>query len=84
MNVETFDIENQWKLYLQRIGLKEEKMPKVQAEEMKRVFFGATGQMLMIICHDLTNLSDQEGASVIESMVKQVERYWLKEGTKQN
>lgn len=79
-----FDLEHQYQLYLKRMALNELLMPPQQQIETKRAFFGACGQMLMILQHDLPELSDQEGYEKLEGMIKQVGNYFINQTHKQN
>lgn len=79
-----FKIENQYKLYLERMELDESKMPEVQRVETKRVFYGAFGQLLMLLQHDITELSDEEGFKALDSMINEVGQFFLTETHKQN
>ena len=47
--MEAFKLAYQWKLYLQQMGLEEEAMPAAQLRETKRAFYGACGQMLLLL-----------------------------------
>ena len=79
-----FNLEKQYELYLQRVGLKESQMPKTQKVEMKRVFIGACGQMLIMLRDDLTQLSEEESIIQLESMINQVANFFLNEQNKFN
>lgn len=79
-----FNIENQYKLYLQRMKLDESKMPTVQRVETKRVFYGAFGQLLMLLQNDISALSDDEAFKTLDSMITQVGQFFMNETHKQN
>lgn len=81
---ESFDMENQWQLYLQRVNLKGKKMPAEQYRELKRAFFGALGQLLMLMKNEVADLSEDDAVSALESMINQVGDFWLKQGGRQN
>lgn len=40
-----FDLEEQWQIYLQRVGMKETQMHPIQAMETKRAFVAGLAQM---------------------------------------
>lgn len=74
----------QWKLFLQRVGLKEEEMPADQQREMKRAFFGGVGQMLFYWRDDM-QLEDEDAAvKHLEEMVKEISVFWEIELVTQN
>lgn len=79
-----FNIENQYKLYLKRMKLDESKMQEVQRVETKRVFYGAFGQLLMLLQNDITELSDDEAFKTLDSMITQVGQFFMNETHKQN
>jgi len=77
--MEKFDIEFQYNLYLDRVGLKEENMHPVQAQETKRSFMAAAGQILVLLRDDISELSDDEGVEVLEKLMTQVANFWTNE-----
>lgn len=74
-----FNLEHQYQLYLQRGGVPEERMHPVQRVETKRAFFGACGQILILLRDDVGALEDNEAAKALESLMSQVEKYWAAE-----
>ena len=80
-----FDLNHQYQLYLQRVGIKDEsKLHPVQRIEMRRVFFGAVGQLLLLLRDDLTKYSEEEGEKILKGMLQQVTNFWLKEKNETN
>lgn len=77
--MEKFDIEFQYNLYLDKVGLKEENMLPVQAQETKRAFMAAAGQILVLLRDDISELSDDEGVEVLEKLMTQVANFWTSE-----
>lgn len=72
-----FDLDHQYSLYLKRSGLKEAEMHEVQRIETKRAFFGACGQMLLLLRDDLGGMEDEDRAILtMADMVHQCERFW--------
>lgn len=82
-----FDLNHQWGLFCQRAGIPENKMPVDQRREMKRAFFGACGQMLILLKDELGDWSDKHGdeaaANVLQNMLDQVQSFWEGEVAKQ-
>lgn len=74
------DLNHQWGLFVERCGLQENKMPEDQRREMKRAFFGACGQMLILMKDELGDYSDKYGdaaaAGVLQNMLDQVSNFW--------
>jgi len=71
-----FNIEYQYQLYLKRVGLKEDLMHSAQKDETRRAFFGAWGQMLMLLKHDVSELSEDSAIEVLEDMTEQVLKFF--------
>lgn len=61
-----FSIENQYKTYLERVNMKEESMHPVQRVELKRAFFGAVGQLLLLMRDEISELPEDESLKVLE------------------
>lgn len=80
----TFDLEYQYKQYLERVGLFEDAMSPVQRIEMKRTFMGACGVILMILKTDLGPLPEDEAVKTLQSMYDQVSDFFLKETNQKN
>lgn len=79
-----FNLDFQYKLYLQRVQLNEGLMPPNQKQELKRVFFGACAQMLTCLRDDLSKLDEEPAVNTLQDMLNQVGDFWLKEQNKQN
>jgi hypothetical protein len=80
----TFDLEHQYHLYLQRVGLKEKNMHSVQRTETKRAFIGACGQMLILLRDDLGALEESKAIEIMQDMMNQVGTYFMKKTNKLN
>lgn len=75
--MEKFELDHQYKLYLERSGLKEESMHPVQKIETKRAFIGACGQMLILLRDDLGAMEDEDKAILtMQDMITQCEQFW--------
>lgn len=78
-----YKIEYQFQEYIKRVGLSG--MPEYQEKELRRAFFGAWGQFLVLMDKDLHEESEGEFVRVLENMVTQVTDFFLKESkTPQN
>jgi len=80
---EDFKLSHQWKLFCERCDIPEDKMPEDQKREMKRAFFGACGQMLILMRDELGDYGDKYGdeaaAKVLQNMLDEVGEFWQKE-----
>lgn len=74
-----FDLGFQWKLYLSRVGLKEEQLPESQKLEMKRAFYGGCGQILMTFTNDIVDMSDDDGVKALDHLINQTSEFWEKQ-----
>lgn len=79
MKKEEFDLEYQWKLYLERVAVKEEELPPIQVQETKRAFYGACGQLMMLFKNTLTNFDDDTAVDLLQDMEKQILTFWQNE-----
>lgn len=91
MTDKQFNIHFQWKAFIERCNLKEDQLPPDQQREMKRAFYGACGQMLILLRDDLGDLAQKIGgvkgelvaASILQIMLEQVGDFWETETEKQ-
>ena len=79
-----FKVESMYQDYLKRVNLDERKMVEIQKNETKRAFYGGFGTLLAMLLDDIPNLSDTDAYYELESMTKQVAKFYLTETDKQN
>ena len=79
-----FNIEHQYQLYLKRMKLDEKKIHPVQKVETKRTFFGAFGQLLLLLRDDISALSDEDAFKTLDNMINEVGQFFVSETHKQN
>lgn len=82
--MKSLTIEAQWQKYLELAGIKESQLIQIQRQEMKRSFFGACGQLIVLLRDDVAELNEQKGIMVLERMLSEVQSFWIKESDKQN
>lgn len=75
----TFNLEHQYQLFLQRMDLTESQMPADQRREIKRTFMAALGQMLMICVHDLDSFKNPLVTEAIPYMSDQIKEFFANE-----
>jgi hypothetical protein len=73
-----FSLEYQYQLYLKRVGLTEALMHSEQSIQTRQAFFGATGQMLLLLRDDMYEFEEDECIQIMEDMVNEVTQYFLK------
>ncbi|WP_157585309.1 hypothetical protein [Runella zeae] len=54
-------------------------MNPIQLQETRRAFYGAAGQMLILVRDDITELSEKVGRLALHSMITQVAVFWENE-----
>lgn len=82
--MEKFNLAKQYQQYLERIGINENQMHPIQKQETKRAFFGACGQMLVLLREDVSQLNEDEAIKVLENMNNQVYSFWVNENINKN
>lgn len=79
-----FNLEHQYQLYLERVALNEKQMHPEQKKQLRQTFFGACGQMLILLRDDLSNLDESKAIDTMQDMINQVGNYFLSESNKTN
>lgn len=69
-------IEFMFNQYLMMVKLDRLDKNGIQYKETKRAYYGAIGQLLLIQRDELTQLSDNEAADTLESLLKETTDYW--------
>lgn len=77
MGNQKFDIEHQYQLFLKRMALKEEDMHPEQKKQLRQTFYGACGQMLILLRDDIGALTENEAIEVMQKMINQIGNYFL-------
>jgi len=76
-------IEEQYQLYLKRIGLPEKMMHPKQKVQLRQTFFGAWGQFLLMI-QEGDEMTDEKFGENIDNMTNELKEYWLSQKIKLN
>lgn len=79
-----FDVEKQYQTYLERAGVKEAQFSPIQATETKRAFYGAWGQLLILMRDELGVIPMDLGTILMQEMLIEVCKYWADEAEKEN
>lgn len=79
MDKQIFNLDHQFDLYLERTKQDKNKMPSIQLQETKRAFYGACGQMLVLLRDDITALPDEQAMDTLDDMMNQVGSFWIGE-----
>jgi hypothetical protein len=79
-----FDLNHQYQLYLQRVGLKESTMHSQQKRETKRAFMGACGILLILFKEEFPKMKEAQAVDALQSMINQVGQFFTDEITNSN
>lgn len=80
--MDKFNIEYQYQLYLQRLNLSEDMMHPQQKIQLRKTFFGASGQMLLLLRDEVTKLDEDKAVEAFRDMIGQVSRFFISEAIK--
>jgi len=78
-----FDLARQWALFLERCNLPEA-LREDQEREMRKAFYGAAGQIILLLRDDVAALSMADGVQVMKRLLSQVEEFFVKEVREHN
>jgi hypothetical protein len=72
-----FTLEHQYQLYLSRMALVEDKMHPVQRLQLRQTFYGAVGQILILLKEDISQFEEDEAIEILQAMLNQVGDFFL-------
>lgn len=67
-----FNIENEYQNYLERVQLNESEMHEQQKIQLRRTFYAASGQMLVLLKTKIAELDEDKAIEVLEDLSTQV------------
>lgn len=79
-----FNLEHQYQLYLQRMALSESTMHPQQKIQLRQTFFGASGQMIILLRDELSKLEEDKAMETLQDLINQVGNFFLAETNKMN
>jgi len=82
--MQEFNLEHQYQLYLQRMALSESTMHTQQKVQLRQTFFGASGQMLILLRDELSKLEEEKAMETLQDLINQVGDFFLAETNKMN
>lgn len=82
--MQEFNLEHQYQLYLQRMALSESTMHPQQKIQLRQTFFGASGQMLILLRDELSKLEEEKAMETLQDLINQVGNFFLAETNKKN
>lgn len=66
------------------MGLIESTMHPQQKIQLRQTFFGASGQMLLLLRDDLSELEEEKAMETLQDLINQVNNFFLSEMGKMN
>ena len=82
--MQEFNLEHQYQLYLERMALSESTMHPQQKIQLRQTFFGASGQMLILLRDELSKLEEEKAMKTLQDLINQVGNFFLAETKKMN
>lgn len=76
--MDNFNLENQYQIFLQKIGLDENEIPSQQKKQLKLIFMVACRQILILLRDEVSLLDDDEGVKVMKGIIDQAKDFILK------
>ena len=75
--MDVFNIEYQFAHYLKLMGLPIDKMPAEQTAQLKQAFYGAWGQLLLVLGgNSFDKMTEDESVERLEYMESQVSQFF--------
>lgn len=74
---ENLNLEQQYLFYLNKVNLKIDQMHPQQKIQIKQAFYGACGQMLILLRDTVGGLSEEEAMKAFDNLLNQVANYWI-------
>lgn len=76
INLYPLDIEFQYQKFLDRMGLSENTMHPQQKEQLRDCFYGAFGQLLILLRDDMPD-DEQKAVRAYQRLLDQVEEHFV-------
>lgn len=82
--MDNFNLEYHYGMFLKRMNLHEGNMHPEQKKQLKQTFYGASGQMLLLLRDEISKLEEDEAMAAFEDMMNQVQNFFLSQSNKSN
>lgn len=76
---DNFSLERQFRAYLKAVRLPEDQMSEIQKTETRRAFMAGCGQTVLLLEHEVSKLSDEDGVKALQRILDQVMEYFTGE-----
>jgi len=77
--MDSFNLEEHYQFYLDKVKLKEEDMSLVQRVETRRAFMAGCAEVIVLMTNEIADMEETEAVLKIDSLVSQVEEFWDKQ-----
>jgi hypothetical protein len=75
-----FNVEFQYQQYLRRMALEEKLMHPAQRVQLRQTFYGAFGQLLILMRDKVSNYPEDQAVQILQNMLDQCNAYWVTQG----
>lgn len=79
-----YNIETHYRKYLHLMSLDESKMADIQRKQTRRAFYGAWGQLLILMRDGISTHEEEEGINIMQAMLNQVAEFWIRQNSQAN
>lgn len=79
-----FSLADEFERYLKLVKLDKRRMPPVQLREIRRAFYGACGQILVLTRDEVGALPEPEAVEALQDLWNQVANFWNEQNSRQN
>lgn len=80
-----FSLNDEFERYLKLVKLDKRRMPAYQLREIRRAFYGACGQILILSRDEIGAIEDEdEAVEAMQDLLNQVSNFWDEQNSRQN
>ena len=72
-------IQAQFDLYLEKMGLTQSQMSDVQYIETRRAFYAGFGQLLILLLGDIADMPEEESINTLDELLTESQEFFSKE-----
>lgn len=78
-NKKTKQIEKQFELYLEKMGLKQSEISDVQFIETRRAFYAGFGQLLILLLGDISDQNEADAIADLDTLFTESQEFFANE-----
>jgi hypothetical protein len=76
IDLQGLDLNEQYRRYLERMGMDESRMHPTQKRQVKQAFFGAIGQLLILFAGDFAYITNRSAPVALKLLNHQIQYFW--------